>query len=367
MQKRNPWKFFLSLFAFVVFAGVSCYYTSESLILSEALGKGTVSVIFTILLVIGFFGLTSLGSKWVVDSLMDSNPKHPWLKLIGGTLVIIAFWLCVSFPTNIHSLLYNRAAVPVALKESSWLETELNTITEDTALVMRLSSDIIKTKNRIDGMKEQLEQEIMHPNRLNVGDSATRIIRRIEQLMELDPGTILIVKNMTPQKAVDHYNKTINKLQEDWWKRKTMEFIAKLPGHEQNQIRATELLKEIKGYRKALEKEKSTHIVLHNMQTSLNNAYDLIDKYIFFKGATSREEYAINQHGMSLTRLTNVGEVIYGDYLHKKLKQYDLPATKSLFYLVLIALLFDLAAFLFFNIAFQKPRKSSIPKIKKPR
>lgn len=363
MQNRSPWKFFLSLFAFVVFAAVSCYFTAESLILSEALGKGTISVIFTILLVIGFFILTSLGSKWAVDSLMDSNQEHPWLKLIGGLLIVCIFWLCVSFPTNIHSLIYNRAAKSVALDEMAWLETGLGTISDTNALIPKYASDEFSKEKYIETLQKKLEHEIYHPNREGVGDSATRIIRQIETELGLKPGTIFIVRGRKSADAVKYYNDQINNYKEAWKANTISKILGSIPNYDQDVKNAKKRIEELQAYREALKIEKNKNKVLRSLIGTMDDCYALLNKYEFFKSSSARQAY----HGMSLARLTNVGLVVYGDYLHRRLSEYDIPDLKTPFYLVLIALLFDLAAFLFFNIAFQKPKKSSIPKIKKPR
>ena len=62
MEQNNLWKFF-SLFAFLAFAAVSCWATTESLHLLLPNWPLVLCWIVTI----GFFIIASLGTKMIVD------------------------------------------------------------------------------------------------------------------------------------------------------------------------------------------------------------------------------------------------------------------------------------------------------------
>ena len=96
---------------FLVFAGVSCWATAESLRLLLPAWP----VAFVWIITVGLFVLASLGSKLIVDSFNKYiYLEHRGWRLIGGILIMLAAWLLVSFPTNTHTFFYRAAIADVA-------------------------------------------------------------------------------------------------------------------------------------------------------------------------------------------------------------------------------------------------------------
>ena len=102
------------LILFVIFAGVSCWATTESLHLLLP----SWPIVFCWAVTIGLFILSSIGSKLLVDSFnMNIYLEHRRLRLLGGFVMLLAFWLVVSFPTNTHTFFYRSAVTDVALQD----------------------------------------------------------------------------------------------------------------------------------------------------------------------------------------------------------------------------------------------------------
>lgn len=67
---------------------------------------------------IAFFVVTSLSTKMITDTLISpafiDNRK---LKLFGGILLVVFFWLLMSMPTNTHTFFYNDQIGAVITKD----------------------------------------------------------------------------------------------------------------------------------------------------------------------------------------------------------------------------------------------------------
>lgn len=90
----------ISVLGFLVLAAVSCWATSESLHLLLP----TYPSLLCWAITVGFFFIASWGTKMIVDSLNQNiyMEKRGW-TLLGGVIIVIAFWLFCSMPTNTHT------------------------------------------------------------------------------------------------------------------------------------------------------------------------------------------------------------------------------------------------------------------------
>ena len=116
------------LILFVVFAGVSCWATTESLHLLLP----SWPIVFCWAVTIGLFVLSSIGSKLLVDSFnMNIYLEHRRLRLLGGFVMLLAFWLVVSFPTNTHTFFYRSAVTDVALQDLATTKSYLQQLRDN--------------------------------------------------------------------------------------------------------------------------------------------------------------------------------------------------------------------------------------------
>ncbi|MDR0541715.1 MAG: hypothetical protein LBH19_05825, partial [Dysgonamonadaceae bacterium] len=94
MNQSNFFKYF-AIIAFVVLMGVSCWATVESL---HLLLPNWPVILFWAVTVI-FFVVASLGTKLIVDSFNHRiRVENRIGRLIGGIILLLAFWLCFSLP-----------------------------------------------------------------------------------------------------------------------------------------------------------------------------------------------------------------------------------------------------------------------------
>ncbi|MBQ7708604.1 MAG: hypothetical protein IJT74_01620 [Bacteroidales bacterium] len=359
MGNNNFMKIF-AIFAWLAFAAASCWATTESLFLSFSSGATFPRWVWWII-VIGFYVLTSLGTKWIVDGVSENYSEHKTLKLFGGLFVVILFWFVISMPTNAHTLLYKKAAKPVAQKEITYLEGRLQTIIDEDALIAEKQVEHDKTLLRLDQLTESLIDEIKTEWRKGVGGKAEGYLLDIERLLGLNVNDIPRVYNRNNgdteiSNCVRHYQNAIKRQKDIYEENFAKELIRLASEHDEKVAKASSAKKSLEAVYLALNDESvRQEDVLSEARKQINNAYDQLQNYTTPGATSSRERYVIEEKGMPSNRLTNVKEVVWDDYLHGKLDtSYDMPELKGLIYYIILSILVDLAAFLFFNIGFKK-------------
>lgn len=361
MQNRSFLSFFLPFLAFVIFGAISCWATSESLFLSFLGGAAIPKIVFWVV-VVGFYVVTSLGTKWIIDSFnTQAYVSRRRLKLIGGLLIVIAFWVLVSLPTNAHTFLYKRSAKTVAQRELKWQETQLDVITDVDAYSAKLMADINQQETEINQLKTTLIGEIKHPDRLGFAEKAEMILQEIEGKMGLKIGSIPRTKMAnTSEKEINrltmHYSNAIDEQVAVYVDKLTKNVLTLIANYEKSVEDAKDALRYNRAAYKALNADDEVQEdVLREARKQINHGYNIIDGHKVEGAESSREKYINVEKGMPSNRLTNVVEVVYKDYLSGDLsKKYDMPETKGMIYFILLSLMIDIAAFLFFNIAFRK-------------
>lgn len=360
MQNRSFLSFFLPFLAFVIFGTISCWATSESLFLSFLGGAAIPKVVFWIV-VVGFYVVTSLGTKWIVDSFnTQAYVSHRRLKLVGGLLIVVAFWLLVSLPTNAHTFLYKRSAKTVAQRELKWQEKQLDVITDTSSYAAKLRADINQQITEIDQLKTALLGEITHPDRPDFGEKSEKILQQIEGKLGLKIGSIPRTRKANNSekemnRLTKHYSNAIDDQKEVYEDRLLQDALVLILNYEESVKDARNALKYNRAVYKALNADDEVQEdVLREARKQINHDYNIIDAHKVEGAESARDKYINVEKGMPSNRLTNVVEVVYKDYLRGDLsKKYDMPETKGMIYFILLSLMIDIAAFLFFNIAFK--------------
>ena len=362
MGNRSFLSFFFPLLMFVIFGAISCFATSESLYLTF---DGAFPRFIWVAIVIGFYIITSLGTKWIIESFSSDYQEKRRLKLFGGLLIVLVFWLAVSFPTNAHTFLYKRAAKTVAQKEIAWQDKQLYSITDVNAWAYDKEAAINKQVADIESLKESLIDEIKHPDRKGFAEKADSILLKIEDKLRIAKGSIPRIKaksfSTNEMNRLDkHYSNAIadqlviyeSKLQKD--------LAIQIANREKEVERAKDTKKRLEAMIKALDDNRNVNeAMLKEARAQINNAYNILDNYTITGESSYRTKYVENEKGLPSHKLTNAGEIVYKDYLTGQLnKKYDIQETKSMIYFILISLMIDIAAFLFFNIAFKSNRNN---------
>lgn len=332
---------------FLILAGISCWATEQSLHLllpagwPEALVWG---------ITIAFFVVASLGTKLIVDSLSSYGfVDNKRLKIFGGVLLVLFFWLLMSMPTNTHTFFYNDKIGSVITKD---IETTNKYLLQ---VVERGTSSTLVLDSIGTVMKDQVEEERRHivaqfngdeppykrGNGVKIGEHLNNINKILKSQLQQDPRY-----NSTDPTILNKYHVEINKALADGLKTHTIS---------EQSVQAARIQKSRLA---ALNDSIQDHIAsgslsepeIKQCEKELKDGYNIVATNKLFidfdKDSDDKEVYTKENAETRTKRMASVIDVFFVDFLQGKY-----PA--SFWYYVILSILVDIAAFIFFDIAFR--------------
>lgn len=339
-----------TIIGFIVFAAISCWATTESLhLLLPSWPK-----VFCWAITIGFFFIASWGTKMIADSLnQDIYMEKRGATLIGGILIVLVFWLLCSMPTNTHTFFFRNLINEKVTTDISTTQGYLAQIKDNTTTSARIIAKCTEVENQINTKLQSLEAEIKNPLNPGNGPETEKILGEIAQilgvnkinklsghgnsdaerktlyqayrdviLLQLENKKINIKKSMLSPS--DNYKKLANR---DW---NNLERIKKYIAEEALS------LTEANGVKQVCDK--------------LNQGYSTIKthpEFVDFKNEDDKDNYTCANPQTKVSRLLSVYDV-WIDFLTGK------QGGLAFVFWIIISILVDLAAFIFFDIAFKK-------------
>lgn len=361
MRQTNYLKLF-SIFAFLVFGGVSCWATAESLHLLLA----TWPKIFCYLVAIGFFVVAAIGTKLIVDSLNQKiYVEGRTGKLIAGIFLVLIFWLATSMPTNTHTFIYRNVISERVNNDIDVTMGYIEDIIKNTVNEEHCAALISERQAVVKGFQDRLIAEVKQPNDPGSGPRAESILNELEtkygyRIERYRPnGKTADLREIN--KAVDYYNERFNNLinnviPEYYVGKMERPNETKLAQAQDAYDGLADLKEKIeagkgidrssKGNAVDLNSSEDMHeIVIDRINKgyqAVNSGYDMVK---FNSGDGAR--YKANPVVTDTQRMTSIFEV-WGDYMAGKFNGH------GFFWWILLAVLIDIAAFIFFDIAFKK-------------
>ena len=337
--------------AFVAFAAVSCWATAESLHLLLP----SWPVIMCWIVTVGFFIIASWGTKMIVDSLNQNiYMEKRGLNLIGGIIIVLVFWLLCSMPTNTHTFFYRNLIDQKVTTDIAATQGYLSQIKDNTVTEARIQARCAEVENQINTKLQSLEAEIKNPLNPGNGPETEKILGEIAQILGVAKINKLSAKGNSVQERnvlYDAYRATILTMLEN----KKMNIVKEMTPSNGNYRKVAEkdyknleLTKQyIDGGQLSLTDADDVKTVCNN----LNQGYSTIKTYqqfVDFKNETDKEAYTAANPETKVSRLLSVYDV-WVDFLAGK----DSGGLAFVFWIV-ISILVDVAAFIFFDIAFKK-------------
>lgn len=340
-MRKNKFVKIGSIFFFLVLAAYSCYATEHSLhLLSPNLPQFLVWAI-----TIAFYFVASYASKMIVDALnQDIYINNRKWQLLGGLILMILFWLVVSMPTNTHTFFYNEQVCDVVLSDVSVTENYLDQIEKRTVTL----SGYDTVENKVKDKSAELNAEfngIGPSHRKGNGQYVMQRMREINNILgsniPIDPRV-----NVWDVQILNRYNSQIGK---ELQRVKRDKYQA--PSAEVS--KAESLLDDLYVLEDTLKvmssSGKPNEGIITQTEGVLQNAYSTIKnnkQYIVFNEG-DEPIYCADKITTKTHQLKNVIKV-WQDFLGG---EYE---GKGFFYWIMISLLVDLGAFIFFDIAFKK-------------
>lgn len=359
MNQTNYLKIFSAL-AFVAFAGVSCWATVESLHLLQP----SIPVLFLWIATVGFFVLASWGSKKIVDSLNQNIylENRRW-HLLGGVVILIIFWLICSMPTNTHTFFYRSVVKDVVTKDMSRTKSYLMDLLDNKKIKEQMDLEWSNFEKDIQITFRKFLTEIDNPSRPGIGERCETILLEIEsKLNAFDANTgkpnkqsdkIQRIKpKANTQKAWVDVAAIYARNIDDILAIKKKSYFSNVAG-----ITKVETKNEIKANVNNLNKMLTAihdmdgleNDVMINSGKVLTESYSTISnnsKYIIFKDSADMVLYkggTVSDTDRMLSVIDVWKDFVKGKY-----------AGRGFVFWIIIAILVDVAAFIFFDIAFKK-------------
>lgn len=344
------YKKILSFIGFLVFGAVSCWATAESLHLLLS----TCPTAFCYAIAIGFFIIASIGFKMVLDSLNQKvYMEHRGSHLILGVVLVIVFWLFCSMPTNTHTFFYRNLINDRVTSELSTTQGYLAQIKDGTVTENKINARITSFRNQVNIKLGQLEAEIQNEANPGNGPRAKAILADFASLLDVPvirPLSFVGTSKQDRDALCREYRKMIYTLRD---------------AKEKNIV--NEMTPANDNYRKVAERDyKNLDVIKQNIDNGnidvndaedvkmvcdkINQGYNTIKMYsqfVDFKNAGDKAAYTANNPQTNVSRLLSVYDV-WIDFLAGK------QGGLSFVFWILISILIDLAAFIFFDMAFKK-------------
>ncbi len=346
MYGENKFLKIFALVAFLAFAAVSCWSTTESLFLTLESAQIPKWVFW--IAVVGLYVLTSYCFKVMLDTFNPSYMEKRMVKFIFSTLGVIILWGVFSMPTNAHTFFYKQMAKVTAVEELKHIDGELSTLTDSTVYFSKYIDEWNKYERLIDLALDQLKHEIDNPQRYGFGPEAEAKLANLENLFGLKIGTIdrRGTRNISKKERNEvcrYYDNVVKEQLAVQRAQHDTKIAAKMPQFQTMRNEVKSLQRQIQQVLYALE---DTNIKREDV---LKQARQVIEKsYAVLKSSFS-ELYQPDPEVYRSDRLIKVTKV-WGDYLKGQFKDEDY----SLWYWILLSIIVDIAAFVFFDIAFKK-------------
>jgi hypothetical protein len=168
---------------YLIFSGISCWATAESLKLTWP----SVSIGVCYAIAIGFYLVASLGATMVAKALdKDKFIEHRGWLLGGGILILLFFWIIVSLPTNTHTFLYRNKIADVLNEEQQTTDKYLKQIQLGSAIDRRIVKDTLELANKVKAQCTALEAEIKNELNPGVGPESRKIKASIADLLGIE-------------------------------------------------------------------------------------------------------------------------------------------------------------------------------------
>ena len=349
-MNENKFLKIFAILAFLAFAAVSCWATSESLHLLLS----SWPVVMCWVVTIGFFFIASWGTKMIVDSLNQKiYLEKRGMRLIGGLVIILVFWLACSMPTNTHTFFYRSVINDKVTTDISTTEGYLVQIRDNTVTETKIQMKCAELKNKVDIKLGELKAEIENEANPGGGTKSKEILRGFADLLgvaKIEPLSYKGTSVQDRQRLYDAYRTKIYILLES----RLMNIVKELtPANNNHQVQAAKDYKNLELLKKYIEDGTLDLNDANDIKTvcdKLNAAYSTIRTYqqfVDFKDETDQKAYTSPNAVTKVKRMISVFDV-WEDFLKGEY------AGHGFFFWVLISILVDVAAFLFFDIAFKK-------------
>lgn len=342
----------ISVCGFAIFAAVSCWATAESLHL--LLPSWPTFMCWAV--TIGFFVIASIGTKLIIDSFNQNiYLEKRGLRLIGGVLLTLVFWLICSMPTNTHTFFYRTAAADIVTQDLALTKSYLQQLRDNVKNETEIKEKLDSLERGVNSGVTALFNEIENMAQPGFGPRAKAILIEIAKdlLVSRIPELSYQGTTASQQKALkDQYNAMIGELLNN--RKSELRTNYTDPQEKLFRPEATKAIESIESIEDSVMQMDANGVVDNNLiaqaDIALQKGYTTIKNYadyVTFKSDADKKLYTADNLVTKTTKLLSVIDV-WKDFIAGK------HAGRGFIFWIVISILVDIAAFIFFDIAFKK-------------
>ncbi|MCQ2318841.1 MAG: hypothetical protein MJZ90_08000 [Bacteroidales bacterium] len=351
MNNFNFGRFF-SFLAFFAFAAVSCWATAESLYLSLDVPLAVCYVIS-----IGFFIVASIGSVLIVKGLNpNTSVENPALYVWGGIFMVIAFWLLCSMPTNTHTFVYRDKVVGVVTKDVDQTLGYLIQLQNNDFQEEDIKKAQKKLESEVGSALRNLCDEIRNPLNPGFGKSAREKLNDLSLVLgvPIAETTIGARSSLSSKEREELINRIQTRVNEEL-NQKKQEIREMLTAAKTENFRrdANNQIANLRGIQYYIEVDSIDYYnrdMMRDIKKKLYHSYGTISTYRSFVSFDSPEDKYDYTRENIVTKVDGITSVfnVWKDIFEGKYNGH------GLWYWIVLSILVDIAAFVFFDIAFAK-------------
>lgn len=339
-------------FFFLALAGFSCFWTAESLFIWQP----SITRVGAWLIAIIFYIVASLCFTKMHKALDRKTDFYGKIGGRGGAFVIglmglLVFWIMVSLPTNTHTLLYRASIKSIITTDLTRTQGYLQGLKDNNKAIAKVEAEYAQKEQLVKSHIARMIAEIDNPSQIGIGPRFKTIVAELNNKLGVSlqmPDNVGANKTqwiVTINYIQEQANTQLAIFREDANKRideiKRMMGSSTLDGIIENHRIALSDINDMRGV---------NNEIIGAAVDDLTDGYSFIKtnkQYIDFK---DNDEYKYTRDGAmpEAKEMLSVPDV-WMDFLTTD--KYD---GHGFIWWVFIALLVDLAAFIFFDIAARK-------------
>ena len=350
---------------FIGLAGFSCYWTAESLFIWQPsitiAGAWLIAVVFYIIASLSFSYFVKGFDKYgdFGQGLFLSRGGH----LLFGFIGLVVFWLMISLPTNTHTLLYRASIKEIVKSDLTRTQGYLQGLKDNNVEIKKIEDKYNGKKDAVDALILRLVAEIDNPSAIGIGPRFETILVEMDRILfEGGKGDRKIQRVAQVGNTRSQWLTAINYYQSQAYDQ--LKLYRAQCDKEIDKVKRMMGSKTLDGLIKNCEIALSDvnkmngidNDIIQAATEDLANGYAFIkanSQYVSFRG-DDRQRYTRDGAMPEAKEMLSVPDV-WKDFL--KTDKYN---GHGFIWWVFIALLVDIAAFVFFNLLCSKSSNNAL-------
>ena len=342
---------------YLFFAAISCVVTEESIHLSFP----TYSVPMCWIITIGFYIIASLGGSLLIDSFARKPvitfidvKHHRTACLTFGALIMLFFWFIFSMPTNTHTFLYHNQIDKTISEDITATNNYLNQLKVAKVTEEKIALEQGKVSNEVHAKAIELYEEIKNDMNHGDGPKAAEIRNSLKDLLHATSFEKLSYKGGVSkaelEKLCDLYRAKIEGMLQVRCAEIRNNYInldKMRPVYVEEAKTREDNIKAWESARLQGKVDVSDADNIRDLQKRLSDGYATIKNYKNFVEFSDEGDKTRYTAPVQITRIERLISVLdtWWDFLTGRF-----GANFAMVFCIFIAILVDLAAFIFFYL-----------------